>query len=135
MMGRDATRRLLVVATALFMITGLVVLTWSYRDMPIAEQPSWMTWQLLSWPVLVFALLDGSRLMTMKSRGRGVRADWLRILCHAAPACLIVLAPAGLFTMLFGAGSGLSMLDFPAAKTMAALWFAASLFHAVEVTP
>lgn len=134
-MGRDATRRLLVVATALFMITGLVVLTWSFRDMPIAEQPTWMTWQLLSWPVLVFALLDGSRIMALKARGWGVAADWLRILCHAVPACIIVLAPAGLFTMLFGPGSGLAMLDFPAAKTMAALWCAASLFHAVEVVP
>ena len=133
--GRDRTHRLLVVASSLFMLTGLVMLTWSFRDLRATPLPSWMTWELVLWPALAFVAVDGSRWMARLAAGGHWATDWLRLFFHALPAFVVTVAPVGFFTALFGPASSLALLDFPTAKVMAALWFAASLMGSIEVVP
>jgi hypothetical protein len=128
------TRHLLVIFTALLMVTGLVVLTWSFHNLELTSRPEWMNWQMLIWPLVVFGLLDGLRWMVLRSHGLRIRVDGFRLLMHGGPAIFIALLPAGYFTMTFGSHVALSLLDFPTAKTMAALWFAATVFSSWEVT-
>ena len=131
--GRDRTHRLLLVASSFFMLTGLVVLTWSFRDLRATPLPSWMTGELVLWPLLAFFAVDGSRWMARLSAGGRWATDWLRLFFHALPALVIAVLPVGFFTALFGPASSFALLDFPTAKVMAALWFAASLMASVEV--
>ncbi len=131
--GREWTHRLMVVASSFFMVTGLVVLTWSFRDLRATALPGWMTWELVLWPALAFFALDGSRWMTGLSAGGRWVTDWLRLAFHALPALAITVLPVGFFTALFGSASAFALLDFPTAKVMAALWFAASLMGSIEV--
>ena len=131
--GRDWTHRLIVVASSFFMLTGLVVLTWSFRDLRATPIPRWMIWEMVLWPLLVFFAVDGSRWMARLSAGGRWATDWLRLFFHALPALVIAVLPVGFFTALFGPASSFALLDFPTAKVMAALWFAASLMASVEV--
>lgn len=126
-------RKLLVVVTALFMLTGLVVLTWSFHNLELTDRPEWMNWQMVLWPVLVFGLLDGIRWLHLKLRRAPLRTDWMRLVVHGIPAALVAAAPVGFFTNAFGPTAALSLLDFPTAKAMAAIWFAATLFGSWEV--
>ena len=138
MSGREelgGTHHLLVVASSFFMLTGLVVLTSAFRDLRATTLPSWMPWELVLWPTLAFGAMDGSRWLKRMSHGGRWAADWLRLVFHALPALLITLAPVGFFTALVGPASSFALLDFPTAKVMAALWFAASLVGSVEVLP
>ena len=131
--GRDRTHRLMVVASSLFMLTGLVVLTWAFRDLRSTSLPSWMTWEMVLWPTAAFLAVDGTRWMARLSAGGRWVTDWLRLVFHALPALVITVLPVGFFTALFGPTSSFALLDFPTAKVMAAVWFAASLMASVEV--
>ncbi len=131
--ARDRTHRLTVVASSFFMVTGLVVLTWSFRDLRATPVPSWMTWEMVLWPLLAFFAVDGSRWMVRLSTGGRWATDWLRLFFHALPALIITVLPVGFFTALFGPTSSFALLDFPTAKVMAAFWFAVSLIGSVEV--
>lgn len=133
--GLGVTHHLLVVAASFFMVTGLVVLTSAFRDLHATTLPSWMPWELVLWPTIACVAMDGSRWLYRLSRGGRWAADWLRLALHALPALLITLAPVGFFTALVGPASSFALLDFPTAKVMAALWFAASLVGSVEVRP
>jgi hypothetical protein len=119
--------------TALLMITGLVVLTWSFHNLELTDRPEWMSWEMLIWPLLVFGLVDGGRWIAAAAKGIRTRVDGWRLLMHGAPALFIALMPPGFFTNLFGAQVSLALLDFPTAKVMAAFWFAATIVGSWEV--
>jgi len=125
-------RQLFLVLTALLMVTGLVVLTWSFHNLELTDRPEWMNWQTLLWPVLVLGITDATRWWQARRAGLVLRPDWTRLLIHGLPSAVITLLPAGAFTNLFGAQVALSLLDFPTAKVMAAFWFAATVTAAWE---
>jgi hypothetical protein len=115
------------------MITGLVVLTWSFHDLELTDRPEWMNWQMVVWPLLVLGMLDGSRWVRYVAHGVKTTVDGWRLMLHGMPALLIALAPTGFFTNWVGAQSALALLDFPTAKVMAAFWFAATVVGSWEV--
>ncbi|MCL8207424.1 MAG: hypothetical protein K6V97_05045 [Actinomycetia bacterium] len=114
------------------MVTGLVVLTWSFHNLELTDRPEWMNWQTLLWPLLVLGITDSARWWRARRAGLVVRPDWTRLVIHGFPSALITLLPAGAFTNLFGPQVALSLLDFPTAKVMAAFWFAATVTAAWE---
>ncbi|WP_338055033.1 hypothetical protein [Sulfobacillus harzensis] len=128
-------RRVLMVASAILMIIGLMVLTWGFRDLPIDQRPEWMVVQMVLWPVAAFGMAEGWRLVRLARQGLRVHFDRLRLVCHGIPALIIVTLPSGAFTTWMGSGSMWSLLDFPTAKVMAAFWLAATLWASWEVRP
>ncbi|MCY0884939.1 MAG: hypothetical protein OWV35_03535 [Firmicutes bacterium] len=128
-------QRLATVVSALAMLIGLMAVTAGFRDLPLDERPAWMVLELALWPLLALAVMEGARLAAAGRRGARWRLDWWRLLVHGLPALGVAGAPAGWFTLHFGAGTALSLLDFPTAKVMAAMWLALALRAAVEVTP
>lgn len=127
------TRRMVTALSAVLMVLGLMVLTWGFRDLPIDERPEWMVIQMVIWPVVVFGIIEVLRLGNYARRGYRVRLDRLRLFVHGIPSLIIVVLPAGAFTMWFGPGSVWSLLDFPTAKVMAAFWLAVTLWASWEV--
>lgn len=121
-------------ASAVLMVLGLMVLTWGFRDLPIDERPEWMVLQMVIWPIAVLGMVEGWRLWRYARQGVAIRVDRLRLLVHGVPALLVVVMPAGSFTLWFGSGTVWSLLDFPTAKVMAAFWLAATLWASWEVT-
>ncbi|WP_053959703.1 hypothetical protein [Sulfobacillus thermosulfidooxidans] len=126
-------RKVAIIVSSLLMIWGLVILSWGFRDLPIDERPEWMAWQMVLWPVIVLGLAEVSRLVGYVKKGWSVRADRFKIIMHGLPALVVAVAPAGTFTNLFGPQSLWSLLDFPTAKVMAAVWLAFTLWTAWEV--
>jgi hypothetical protein len=126
-------RRTIMAASAVLMILGLIVLTWGFRNLPIDERPEWMVLQMVIWPVAVLGMVEAWRLFRYARRGLAIRVDRLRLVVHGLPSLAIVVMPAGAFTTWFGAGTMLSLLDFPTAKVMAAFWLAATLWASWEV--
>lgn len=130
---RMMVRRLTMAASAVLMVVGLIVLTWGFRDLPIDERPEWMVVQMVLWPVAVLGMVEGLRLWGYARRGIAIHVDRFRLLVHGVPSLLIVVMPAGAFTVWFGGGTVWSLLDFPTAKVMAAFWLAATLWASWEV--
>ncbi len=126
-------RRILIIGSSLLMIWGLVILSWGFRDLPIDQRPEWMNWQMVLWPVVVLGLVESGRIARYVKKGFRVRIDQFKLVMHGIPALVIALAPVGIFTNFFGAQSLWSLLDFPTAKVMAALWLAFALWTAWEV--
>ncbi len=109
------------------------MLSWGFRDLPIDERPEWMAWQMVLWPIIVLGLVEIGRLIGYVKKGLRVRADRFKVIIHGIPALVVAVAPAGTFTNLFGSQSLWSLLDFPTAKVMAALWLAFTLWTSWEV--
>ncbi len=126
-------RRLFLMASAVLMILGLMVLTSGFRDLPIDQRPDWMVLQMVIWPLAGLGLAEGWRLSRYARTGIRIRFDRFRLISHGLPALLIVSIPPGAFTNWFGGGSLWSLLDFPTAKVMAAFWLAATLWASWEV--
>lgn len=126
-------RRLVILASSILMVLGLVILTWGFRDLPLDERPQWMAWQMLLWPIMALGIMEGWRLFGYLKRGLTVRVDRFRLLVHGVPAFLVAVLPAGVQTLWWGSGSFFSLLDFPTAKVMAALWLAYTLWSSWEV--
>lgn len=125
--------RMVAVASSASMVAGLAVLSEGFRDLPIDERPEWMIWQMVLWPIISFGLMEIMRLARHLRLGRQVRIDRFRLAVHGVPALAIAASPAGLFTYWFHPGSLGSLLDFPTAKVMAAVWLAFTLWSAWEV--
>lgn len=125
--------RVLIVTSAAFMIVGLAILSSSFRDLPMDERPEWMVLEMVIWPVVALGLIEVGRLWRLVRHGVKLHADRGRLLVHGIPALLIAVIPAGSFTIWFGAGSFWSLLDFPTAKVMAALWLAVTFWSSWEV--
>jgi hypothetical protein len=126
-------RRLLVLLSSVLMVAGLVILTWGFRDLPIDERPEWMSWQMVLWPVVVLGLGEVMRLAGYVRRGLKLRFDRYKLAVHGIPAFVVAVMPSGDFTNWFGPQSLWSLLDFPTAKVMAALWLAFTLWTSWEV--
>ncbi len=127
-------RHLLTVFSALFMLMGLVVVTEGFRDLPLGNRPEWMVWETVLWPIVGIGLVEMVRLINLARRGFKLSPNRGRLLVHGIPALAISVLPPGTFTVWFGAGSPGSLLDFPTAKVMAALWLATTLWSGWEVT-
>lgn len=127
------TRRIIIMVSSLLMVLGLIMLSWGFRDLPIDERPEWMAWQMVLWPIIVLGLVEIGRLIGYVKKGLRVRADRFKVIIHGIPALVVAVAPAGTFTNLFGSQSLWSLLDFPTAKVMAALWLAFTLWTSWEV--
>lgn len=126
-------RRISIAASSGLMLTGLIVLTSSFRDLPIDERPEWMAWQMILWPLIAFGLMEIGRLNRLRRQGFAVHADRLRLVLHGLPALGIAALPGGLFTNWMGVQSMWALLDFPTAKVMAALWLAYTLWASWEI--
>lgn len=126
-------QRMLTVCSTGLMFLGLMVLTWSFRDLPMAERPEWMNFEMVLWPLVAIGL---ARLGVRRRYLRGglkVTFNRFWMLCHGIPAVAVALAPPGWYTAHFGAISWMSLLDFPTAKVMAALWLAVTVWMAWDV--
>ncbi len=126
-------RRVVLLASSVMMLVGLVILTWSFRDLPLDERPGWMAWQMILWPIVALGLPEVWRLRGYAKRGWKIRVDRYKLLVHAIPAFLVAVLPAGALTTWLGSDSFFSLLDFPTAKVMAALWLAYALWSCWEV--
>lgn len=127
------TRRVGTLASSVMMLLGLVILTWSFRDLPLDERPEWMAWQMVLWPIVAIGLMEVWHLRRYAQRGWQVRMDWFRLLVHGIPAFLVAAMPAGAYTTWWGGANFFSLLDFPTAKVMAAFWLAYTLWSTWEV--
>lgn len=116
------------------MLTGLIILTWGFRDLPIDERPEWMVAEMIIWPLVAMGLIEMARLYRYRRQGLRVHADRWQLASHGLPALLIAVTPAGSFTNWFGPTNVLAMLDFPTAKVMAALWLGFACWSAWEVS-
>ncbi len=123
-------RRIVIIGSSFLMIWGLVVLSLGFRDLPIDQRPEWMAWQMILWPIVVLGIAEFGRIAGHVKKGLKVRADRFKIVTHGLPALIIAIAPAGSFTNFFGPQSLWSLLDFPTAKVMAAVWLAFTLWTA-----
>ena len=126
-------RRLGILTSSIMMLLGLVILTWGFRDLPLDERPEWMAWQMVLWPIVAVGLTEIWRLRRYAKRGWKIRVDRFKLLVHGIPAFVVASLPGGAFTTWWGSGSVFSLLDFPTAKVMAALWLAYTLWSCWEV--
>ncbi|AEJ41956.1 hypothetical protein TPY_3804 [Sulfobacillus acidophilus TPY] len=127
------SRRMLHGISAVFMLLGILVLTWGFRDLPIDERPEWMVAETVIWPLVGLGIVEAGRLLRMVQQGLRVTLDRTRLILHGVPALAICVLPAGSFTNWFGPGTVWSLLDFPTAKVMAAFWLALTLWAGWEV--
>lgn len=127
-------RRIIVVGSAILMLTGLVVLTWGFRDLPIDQRPEWMVIQMILWPFMALGLMELLKMNRYVKNGYRLRVDRLHLFVHGIPALVITATPPGLFTNLLGPTSLWALLDFPTAKVMAALWLSYAFWSAWEVS-
>ncbi len=127
------TKRLVVLLSSALMLAGMVVLTWGFRDLPIDERPEWMSWQMVLWPVVVLGMGEVLRLGGYVRKGMKLHLDRYKLAVHGIPAFVVAVVPGGFFTNWLGPQSFWSLLDFPTAKVMAALWLAFALWASWEV--
>jgi hypothetical protein len=131
--GATVLRQVITAASAALMVLGLTVVTEGFRHLPLDRRPEWMVLQMVLWPLVILGMVEGVRLYYYARQGHAIRVDRLRLILHGLPALVIVILPAGRFTLWFGVRSVWALLDFPTAKVMAAFWLAATLWASWEV--
>lgn len=132
--GEDLLRGSMgLILSSITMLLVMVVLTWGFRDLPIAERPEWMVVQGVLWPSIVLGVVEIGKLRKLRRAGFVLRAHFSRLGWHGLPAIVVAMAPTGFFTKLVGAQSMWALLDYPTAKVLAAFWVAVTIWSSWEI--
>lgn len=131
----DVRYKLALIGSAAFIVVGLMVITWGFRDLPIDERPEGMVVQMVIWPIVALGVIQVPRALRFVHNGGRLHVDRWHLLTHGLPALVISVSPAGLFTSWVGSASMWAFLDFPTAKVMAAWWLASTVWTAWEAVP